>query len=230
MTAALYATGLDMPAFEQHVLSQSATSADHYDDAYFTDEWRAGGHSYKLDVRREIEGRNPALIKDVFAPERVLDVGCGPGALMYFLWELDVNVEGVDFSPQSRELAPEPIRDRIIVGSVTDTALFADASYDLVICREVIEHLTLLETRKLVQNLCRVSARFIYITTRFFPNPTSILDVTHEKHVDPTHITVMTKDLLRLLLVLEGFRSRPDLEERLDWLDKGRVLVYERAT
>jgi len=28
--------------------------------------------------------------------------------------------------------------------------------------------------------------------------------------------------------VLEGFASRPDLEERMDWGGKGRVLVYER--
>jgi hypothetical protein len=108
--------------------------------------------------------------------------------------------------------------------------LFPDRSYDLVICREVIEHLTILETRHLVADLCRVSSRYIYVTTRFFANPSSILDVTDEKDVDPTHITVMTKDLLRLMFVLEGYRSRPDLEARMDWLDKGRVLVYERAT
>jgi hypothetical protein len=28
---------------------------------------------------------------------------------------------------------------------------------------------------------------------------------------------------------LEGFRRRTDLEERMDWGDKNRVLVYERA-
>jgi hypothetical protein len=29
--------------------------------------------------------------------------------------------------------------------------------------------------------------------------------------------------------VLEGFRRRADLEERMDWAGKERVLVYERV-
>jgi hypothetical protein len=28
--------------------------------------------------------------------------------------------------------------------------------------------------------------------------------------------------------VLEGFRQRKDLEDRIDWMGKGRVLVYEK--
>jgi hypothetical protein len=39
----------------------------------------------------------------------------------------------------------------------------------------------------------------------------------------------MSKDFLRVLLVLEGFRRRADLEQRMDWGGKNRVLVYERA-
>jgi hypothetical protein len=40
---------------------------------------------------------------------------------------------------------------------------------------------------------------------------------------------LLTKDFLRLLFVLEGFRRRTDLEERMGWGDKNRVLVYERV-
>ena len=46
--------------------------------------------------------------------------------------------------------------------------------------------------------------------------------------MDPTHITLLNKEFLRCLFVLEGFKSRPDLEDRMDWGNKGRVLVYER--
>ena len=49
-----------------------------------------------------------------------------------------------------------------------------------------------------------------------------------ESVVDPTHITLLDKNLLRLLFVLEGYRCRPDLEARVDWMGKGRVLVYEK--
>jgi hypothetical protein len=37
------------------------------------------------------------------------------------------------------------------------------------------------------------------------------------------------KDFVRLLIALEGFKRRADLEARMDWMQKGRVLVYERA-
>jgi hypothetical protein len=30
------------------------------------------------------------------------------------------------------------------------------------------------------------------------------------------------------MFVLQGFRRRQDLEARMDWMSKGRVLVYEK--
>jgi 2-polyprenyl-3-methyl-5-hydroxy-6-metoxy-1,4-benzoquinol methylase len=214
--------------FEQAVLAQEVVGSGHYDDEYFTSDWRDGDNRYDLETRRRIEDRNPQLIKDVFQPEMVLDVGCGPGFLMFFLSELGVSVEGIDFSPASRTLAPEPVRDRIRVGAVTD-AHVEERAYDLVICREVMEHLTVLQVRQTVAQICRASSRFVYATTRFHPNPASLLDFTTQFEVDPTHITLLAKDFLRCLFVLEGFRRRAELEERMDWASKGRVLVYERA-
>jgi hypothetical protein len=76
--------------------------------------------------------------------------------------------------------------------------------------------------------MCRISAKFVYLTTRFHPAPASLFDVTTEFHVDPTHITLMNMDMLRLMFVLEGWRRRADLERRMDWMNKGRVLVYQR--
>ena len=51
-----------------------------------------------------MEGRNPELIKDVFAPQRVIDMGCGPGALMFLLNEIGVIADGIDFSATSKEI------------------------------------------------------------------------------------------------------------------------------
>jgi SAM-dependent methyltransferase len=201
----------------------------HYDEEYFTGDWRDAGNNYSLETRRSIEAKNPFLIKDVFQPKKVLDLGCGPGALMHLLWELGVDVEGVDFAASSRELATPQVRDRITVGVVTDHTLKAAGAYDLVICREVLEHLTVLQVRQAVANMVRLTSRYIYVTTRFHPSPSSLLDFTTQFEVDPTHITLLNKDMLRLMFVLEGCRSRPDLEARMDWGNKGRVLVLEKA-
>ncbi len=218
----------DVQAFEQAVLTQERVTVEHYDDDYYAAGWREGGNRYDLETRRRVEDRNPALIKDVFEPERVLDVGCGPGFLMLFLAELGVEVEGIDFSPSSRELAPPEVREKIMVGDVAEPHV-SERSADLVICREVLEHLTVLQVRRTVEQLCRASSRFVYVTTRFHPSPASLLDFTTDFETDPTHLTLLAKDFLRCLFVLEGFRRREELEERMDWARKGRVLVYERA-
>lgn len=218
----------EVERFEQAVFEQRPVDAGHYDQEYFASDWRETDNRYDLETRRRVEARNPELIKEVFGPERVLDVGCGPGFLMFFLSELAVDVHGIDFSPSSRELAPPEVRDRITIGAVTDRHV-PEASHDLVICREVVEHLTVLEARRTVTELCHASSRFVYLTTRFHPDPDDLLDFTTQFEVDPSHITLLAKDFLRCLFVLEGFRRRADLEERMDWAGKDRVLVYERG-
>jgi SAM-dependent methyltransferase len=215
-------------AFERLVDAQDAYAPGHYDTDYFADDWREGDNKYELETRRRIEAKNPELIKQVFAPARVLDVGCGPAFLMFFLSELGIDVHGVDFAPASLELAPEPMRERIAIAP-TDELPYEDESFDLVICREVMEHLTVLQVRRTVAEICRVSGRFAYVTTRFHPAPQTLLDVTTDFETDPTHVTLLAKDFLRTMFVLEGFRCRPDLEAQMDWGGKGRVLVYERG-
>ena len=147
---------------------------------------------------------------------------------MHLLWELGVDVDGIDFAQSSKELASPEVRDRITVGSIMDP-IKPDNAYDLVICREVLEHLTVIQIRRVVANMVRMTRRYLYVTTRFHPDPASLLDVTTQFDVDPSHITLLSKDFLRLLFVMEGCRSRPDLEMRMDWLNKGRVLVMEKS-
>lgn len=214
-------------AFEDVVTNQVVTPETRYDNDYFIAEWREGKNSYALETRRELEGRNPAIIKEVFQPQRVLDMGCGPGALMYLLHELGVVSDGIDFAPASRELAPAEVRDRIIIGPVTEPQV-EDNSYDLVICREVFEHLTVLQIRETVRNIVRATSKYIYVTTRFHANPTSLLSIATHDELDPTHISMLNKEFLRVLFVLEGCRQRPDLEEKVDWMKKNRVLIYEK--
>jgi len=214
--------------FEDFILTQSNVGAEHYDAEYFVSPWRTEDNNYTVETRRKIEGKNPLLIRDVFRAKTVVDMGCGPGALLYLLHELGVRADGVDFSADCKEMAPTEVRDRIVVGSVTDVPL-ADNSYELVICREVFEHLTVLQVQKAVENICRISSRYIYVTTRFHPHPASLFDVTTEFDVDPSHITLMNMSMLRLMFNLQGFRRCRELEREIDWMNKGRVLVYEKS-
>lgn len=213
--------------FEDLVHRQKALQASAYDEHYFGGTWRDGHQTYSIESRREIEGKNPQNIRDVFNPTRVLDVGCGPGALMLFLHELGVDVHGIDFSEAAKASAPEAIRDRIHIGSVTEAHDFG-MEFDLVISRETLEHLTVQQVGEAIRALARMTSKFVYVTTRFHPAPNSLLSVTDQPEIDPTHITLLDKNFMRALFVMEGLRTRKDLERQLDWKDYGRVLVFEK--
>ena len=104
-----------------------------------------------------------------------------------------------------------------------------EPTWDLVICREVLEHCTIREVRRIVSRLCALSAGLVYVTTRFAKAPAHLLSVDTADDLDPTHINMCNQSFLRMLFVLEGFKRRADLEEKMDWQKKGRCLVYERA-
>ncbi len=182
---------------------------------------------YSFEARKAIEGRHPQLIKEVFQPTQVLDVGCGPGHLVRLLREIGVEAYGADLVPPPEERTGQ---DRWYGRcDLTDFHTGQVALADLVICREVLEHLTIREIRCAVAKLCVLTSRYVYLTTRFAQAPAHFLSVETADDLDPTHISMTNQNWLRHLFVLEGFRRRADLESRMDWLVKGRVLVYERA-
>ncbi|MEW6535510.1 MAG: methyltransferase domain-containing protein [Candidatus Auribacterota bacterium] len=214
--------------FEEILFTQKAVESVHYDDHYFHGDWRDGHNDYTIETRRAIEAKNPQNIKEIFQPKTVLDVGCGPGALMYFLWELGIDPYGIDFSRAAKELAPKEIRDHITVGQVTEYHPF-DTKFDLVICRELLEHLTIFQVRQTVQSLAKYTSKYLYVTTRYYPQPQGLLDITDDLETDASHITLMNKDFLKVLFMLEGLKPRYDLERKLDWKNYGRVLVFEKV-
>lgn len=177
---------------------------------------------YSFAARKAIEGRHPQLILETFQPRRILDVGCGPGHLVTLLNEAagQQMAYGCDVNDQHA--------DYFFDITLSPVAMLPKG-WDLVICREVLEHLTIRQIRQAVTRLCALTVRYVYLTTRFHPQPNGLMDVKTHDELDPTHITMLNQDFLRMLFVLEGFKRRADLETRMDWKKLGRVLVYERV-
>jgi hypothetical protein len=208
---------MTLEQFETLVLSQQAAVAP----------WQPVT-DYSFEARKAIEGQHPQLIKDVFALDIcdiVIDAGCGPdGVLVKLLAECGLTAIG--FDPQIHQTLDRRLMYGDLLEPGQDGALpFAT----LVICREVLEHLTVRHVRQAVTHLCALSKHYVYVTTRFAKAPQSLLDVDTSDDLDPTHITMLNQDFLRVLFVLEGFKRRADLEAKMDWQGKGRVLVYERV-
>lgn len=185
---------------------------------------------YSFEGRKVAEGIHPQRILETFRPKNLLDVGCGDGHLLQLLREAGQSQESMTGLELKRTNGLRS-RNSIICGDVTRDEAWPSqlGRFELVICREVLEHLTMMQARRAVSNLCALTTRFLYITTRFAKDPTSLLSVDTSDDLDPTHITMLNQTFLRALIVLEGFKRRADLEERLDWMKKGRCLVYERA-
>lgn len=185
---------------------------------------------YSLEARRAIEGEHPRLICEVFQPRCILDAGCGPEAhLVRLLRECQpaqqsrLSVWG--FDPQLP--APGGYLYRCSFATFADHLPWPIGA-DLVICREVLEHLPVLKIRQAVATLVELTTCYVYVTTRFHSAADHMLAVADHDDLDPTHISLPTQAFLRLLFVLEGCRRRADLEARIDWQHKGRCLVYEK--
>ena len=98
------------------------------------------------------------------ASPRVLDVGCGEGFVLEYLKEKlpHIHLCGLDLDRKALELAKARNNDMpFYLGDIFHLP-FADGSFDLVICLEVLEHL---ESPWLaVEELARVSSRDILVS------------------------------------------------------------------
>ena len=163
---------------------------------------------YSFEARKVVEKPHAEIIKATFPGCSVLDYGCGFGHLVKLL--KGIGVDAVGYDPKMH----------------AETERNLEYRYDLLICREVLEHVTVPTLTSIVHDMVTMAKRFIYVTTRFTAQ-SHLLDVDGTDDLDPTHITMLNQDLLRTLFVLEGCTRRADLESALDWQQKGRVLVYE---
>lgn len=168
-------------------------------------------------TRVALEARHPEILAQLCHGRTVLDYGCGPGYLVQMLRERGVQATGVD-----PYVAPRYPHCRL--GRMAD--LDARAS-DVVVCREVLEHVPVREWGALLHHLFRVAKERVYLTTRFYLDPPHPFALTDERVVDPSHITVLPQPFVRALCTTFGGVRDRAWESALDWLHKDRVLVYQ---
>lgn len=123
---------------------------DHFDRVY-----RAREIDASIPPDERFAGANARIPQDVHS---VLDVGCGDGQFLRWLPDGYQKV-GLDFSREalSRVGAPK-------VQGTVEALPFPDASFDLVTCFEVIEHLSPQAFEPALRELERVSRRYIMVS------------------------------------------------------------------
>jgi ubiquinone/menaquinone biosynthesis C-methylase UbiE len=97
-------------------------------------------------------------------PQRLLEVGCGEGKLVAHLHARLPSLESCEACDVSLDklAAGLPAAIAFRVGSAYELP-YEDASFDLVVCCEVLEHLEKPELA--IAELCRVSSRYVLVST-----------------------------------------------------------------
>jgi SAM-dependent methyltransferase len=140
---------------------------------------------YGPSAEGELERRFREAIEARFRPgDRVLDAGCGSGRLFtYDLRGQACLIVGMDIDPN---VAGNPNVDTPVRGDLTALP-FADAAFDLVVCKHVLEHLE--RPASAIQELARVlrpGGRLLILTPNryhYVPLLASLLPLTVQRLV-----------------------------------------------
>ncbi len=136
---------------------------------------------------------------------RVLDAGCGTGYLLNFLQEhypLDGEPVGIDVSPHALQFCELRGSTELKLASVTEVP-FEDASFDLIICIDTIQHLSPADApRKAIAEFARLLKPdgLLYLRTN------SALGHPPLKGVDPDQYRRYDCNTVKQMLIEAGLK------------------------
>jgi hypothetical protein len=106
-------------------------------------------------------------------PQTVLEVGYASGLLVEALRERGVEAYGLDLSEYANGRVPDDAKPYCQVGSIFDPP---QREYDLIVCYEVVEHLSPTDAERAIENLCKATDDVLFSSTRY--------DCREEAHVN----------------------------------------------
>jgi|SRR3990167_572821 len=109
---------------------------------------------------------------DYFKPKNVLDWGCGTGLYMHFIQLEGIPCAGYDPNPWAAKLAYGTSK-----GAVIDKE--PDGKYDLVLCIDVLEHLTIEEAKAAIRKI-KDRSKVALFSICFDNDPNFDKDPTHK--------------------------------------------------
>jgi SAM-dependent methyltransferase len=140
-----------------------------YDEYYYAHDC---GRPYQRDEHwlGFFGGIADRIVRDI-APRTVLDAGCAMGFLVEALRDRGVEAFGLDISPYAIERVRDDVLPYCRVTSITEPL---SQRYDLIVCIEVLEHLSPREAELAVANLCAHTDDVLFSST-----PVDYREATH---------------------------------------------------
>jgi SAM-dependent methyltransferase len=148
-----------------------AEIASQFGRDYWDGERQYGYGGYRYDGRWRPIAERMAEHYGLVAGQRVLDVGCGKGFLLYELSQVvpGLEVVGIDVSAYGIENAKDEVRERLQVGNAASLP-FADDSFDLVISLGTLHNLGIEDLWSAVSEIERVGRAGKYIMIESYRN------------------------------------------------------------
>lgn len=158
---------------------------------------------------------------DLAPGQRVLDLGCGRGRHMHALYWHDtpLNVVGLDLSHGEVKAAldgffdlppPDPVSDKrsaVVLAGDAAQLPFPDASFDRIICSEVLEHVP--DPDAVLAEISRIlkpDGLFIASVPRYWPERICWALSTDYHNTPGGHVRIFRSDALRRSVEKQGFR------------------------
>lgn len=154
--------------------AKAAALAKKWDYDYWDGDRRInyGGYRY-IEGRWEKVARAMVEHYGIKAGDKILDVGCGKGFLLYDFSKVvpGVEVYGIDISPYAIERAKEEIKDRLRVGNANSLP-YLDKFFDLVISITTLHNLHCYDLDNALREIERVGKKHKYICVESYRNET----------------------------------------------------------
>lgn len=140
--------------------ASAAQVAGEFGADYWDGERRFGYGGYRYDGRHRPLAQRLAELYGLRAGQRVLDIGCGKGFLLYDLMQVVPGIEvcGIDISAYAIEHAKDEIRPFVQVGSAQALPFEAD-SFDLAISFATLHNLAIADLWAALHEMQRVAAQ-----------------------------------------------------------------------
>lgn len=143
---------------------------------------------------------------------RICEIGCGEGEILKLASSVfpGAEISAIDISQEVIEIAKrncEGIAINFSVQNAEELTIFPDAYFDLVICCEVLEHLS--NPQKGVKEIFRISSNYVLVSV---PNEPiwRILNLMRGKYIHsfgntPGHLNHWNKNAFKNLLAIPDF-------------------------
>jgi len=151
--------------------AEAAKVAKQFGRDYWDGDRKYGYGGYQYDGRWRAIADAMRDHYGLKAGDKVLDVGCGKGFLLYDLTQsvAGIQVAGIDISEYAVENAKEEIKPHLRIGDAAALP-FADESFDLVISINTLHNLRVFDLEQALREIERVGRRHKYICVESYRN------------------------------------------------------------